>query len=379
MSPQTHRDTEMTKELLRRTLAFIRFSVSLCLCGVFLLAVGCGKRGLPVPPGERVKQRVEISGFQRGNQVILSWQMPRRNAEKGNVQNIARIDVYRLAEPQTAPQRISEEEFANRSTLITVIPVTDADFGPNKRLQYKDTLQFAGQAARLRYAVRLVNGSGQKAAFSNVMLIEPASKVAANPTSLTADVSQGAISLKWQPPTANVDQTTPAAILGFNVYRSESEKTAGRLLNKTPLTTPEFADEFFEFGKEYFYFVRTVSTGLASEPVESTESNILKIKPVDTFPPSAPAAITLAAAPGTISIFWAVNPEKDVAEYKLYRSESQDTPLDQWTLITPAKWERITFQDTRVESGKRYYYYLTATDKFGNTGPPSAIVSEIAP
>ena len=232
-----------------------------------LIGVGCGKRAAPVPPSEKVKQRVEIAGFQRGNQVILSWRMPARNATKGNVQNIARIDIYRLAEPVTAPQAISEEDFSNRATLISVMPVTDADFGANMTLQYKDQLQFAGQAARLRYAIRLVNAAGQKAAFSNVMLIEPASKVAANPTSLLAETSQDAITLRWQPPTANVDQSVPVSILGYNVYRSESEKSPARLLNKSPLTSAEFADEFFEFGKQYIYFVRTVSVGVAADEV----------------------------------------------------------------------------------------------------------------
>lgn len=342
-------------------------------------SAGCGKRGAPVPPTERVKQRVEISGFQRGDQVIVSWKMPVRNAAKGNVQNISRIDIYRLAEPVTAPQSISEEDFANRATLITAMPVTDDDFGVNKTLQYKDQLQFAGQAARLLYAVRLVNSSGQRAAFSNVLLIEPASKVAERPTSLTADLSQDAVTLHWVPPTANVDRSTPVSILGYNIYRSESETTPARLLNKTPVTGAEYADEFFDFGKQYFYFVRTVSVGLAAEPVESTESNIISIKPVDTFPPSAPAAITVAAAPTTVSIFWAVNPEKDVAAYRLYRSEDDALPFAKWTLVTPEPWTKNTFQDTHVESGKRYYYRLTAVDRFGNVSVPSESVSETVP
>lgn len=352
--------------------------IALVVLSCFIFGA-CGKRSAPIPPSERVRQRVEISGFQRGDQVILSWLMPARNAPKGNVQNIARIDIYRLAEPLNSPQRITEEEFSNRATLITVMPVTDADFGVNKTLQYRDQLQFANQAARLRYAVRLVNASGQKAAFSNVLLIEPAAKIAQNPTSLSAEVSQDAITLRWQPPTANIDQTTPPSVLGYNIYRSDSDKTPGRLLNKTPVPRADYADEFFEFGKSYFYFVRTVSPGLAAEPVESTESNILAVKPVDTFAPSAPAAITIAAAPGSISIFWAVNPEKDIKGYALYRSEDPDKPVAEWERLTPTLWDRNTYQDTRVERGKRYYYYLTATDVFGNTSPPSDPISEQVP
>jgi hypothetical protein len=352
------------------------FVFFVCLVGIFLVA--CGKRGAPVPPRERVLQRVEISAFQRGNQVILSWKMPARNAPKGNVQHIARADVYRLAEPASVPPQLSEEEFANRSTLIAALAITDADFGA-QTLTYRDALQFAGQAARLRYAVRFVNASGQKAAFSNTLLLEPAAKIASNPTSLTAEASQDAIKLKWQPPTANIDGSTPASMLGYVVYRSTSDREPAKPLNPTPITATEFADEFFEFGKDYFYFVRAVSSGVQTEPVESAESNVVKFNATDTFPPSAPAAITVAAAPGTISIFWAVNPEKDIAGYKLYRSTDKDQPRELWTLLTTDLLTRNTYQDTRVETGKTYYYFITATDKFGNTSPPSEIVSEIAP
>lgn len=348
------------------------------LAVVLLMAVGCGKRSAPLPPTERVKQRAEIDGFQRGNQVIISWKMPARNAPKGNVQNISRIDIYRLAEPVTSPLQLSEEEFASRSTLISTMPVTDADFGA-KTLQYKDTLQFASQPARLRYAVRFVNATGQKAAFSNSLLIEPAAKIAGAPSSLSAEASQDAIALKWQAPASNIDGSSPVSIIGYNIYRSTSDKEPAKLLNKTPVSATAFSDEFFEFGKDYFYFVRAVSSGVQAEPVESLESNILRFKAVDTFSPTAPSAITIAAAPGTISIFFAVNPEKDIAGYKIYRSTDPDIDKSKWQLLTPELLKTNTFQDIRVEPGKRYYYYLTATDNFGNVSPVSEIVSEIAP
>jgi hypothetical protein len=343
-----------------------------------LAAAGCGKRSAPVPPREKVLQRVELGGFQRGNQVILSWKMPARNAPKSSVLNISRADVYRLAEPTTAPLQLSDEEFANRSNLIAAMPLTDADFG-SKVLNYKDVLQFAGQAARLRYAIRFVNASGQKAAFSNVLLVEPTSKVAAAPTSLSAEASQEAIRLTWTRPASNIDGTGPASILGYNIYRSTSEKEPAKLLNKTPITETEYDDRFFDFDKQYYYFVRAVSVGTQSEPIEGAESNIFNFKAIDVFPPAPPSAITVAAAPGTISIFFAVNVETDVIGYKIYRSTDRDVPLDKWTLLTPEPIKVNTFQDAKVESGKTYFYYLTATDKFKNVSQPSEIVSETAP
>ena len=364
------------------TLQFKRLAVK-AFIGLLLLIVligsACGKRGLPTPPKERVVQRVEISGYQRGNQVILSWKMPTRNAATGSVLHISRADIYRLAEPVTSPLQLSEEEFANRSTLIAAMPITNSDFGANKTIQYKDTLAFTGQAARLRYAIRFVNASGQKAAFSNSLLIEPTSKVAGVPASLTAEASQDAVRLKWQAPVTNIDGSTPLSILGYNVYRSTSEKEPAKLLNKTPVSATGFDDEFFDFGKDYYYFVRAVSVGVGAEPVESSESNIVKFKAVDTFAPSAPTAITVAAAPGTISLFFAINPEKDIAGYKIYRSSDKDLDKVKWQLLTPELLKTNTFQDTKVESGKTYYYYITATDKAGNVSRISDVVSETVP
>lgn len=353
-------------------------SIGLLLLGITLVfCASCGKRGAPIPPKEKVLQRVVLEGYQRGNQVILSWQMPEKNDPKSSVLNISRIDVYRLAGPADAAAALTEEDFANRSTIITAIPVTDADFG-KKVLSYRDPLQFANQAARLHYALRLVNASGQKAAFSNTLLIEPSTKVASAPSALTVEPSQDAIRLKWQAPTANVDGSTPASIQGYNVYRSNSMKEPATLLNKTPVTAAGYDDEFFNFGKEYFYFVRAVSIGLQSEPVESTESNIVTIKPVDTFVPIAPTALTIAASPGTISVFFAINPEKDVVGYKVYRSTDETLPKERWTLLTPELLKANTFQDATVDAGKTYYYYVTATDAAGNVSPPSEVTHDTA-
>ena len=353
-------------------------AVSAFIMLAFFISLNCGKRTPPLPPIERVRQRVEISGFQRGNKVNLTWTMPARNAPDGSILNIDRADIYRLAEPLNSTLTLSEEEFASRSTLIASLKITDADFGL-KKISYTDTLEFAGQPVRLRYAIRFVNNSGQKAAFSNFLLIEPTARIADAPTSLSAKIIENAIILDWDAPDANVDGTKPANVLGYNVYRSTSENETAKILNKTPVNQTKFNDESFEFENDYLYFARTVSLGSNGEPVESLESNIIKISPKDVFPPSSPSAITIAAAPNNLSIFFAANPEKDIAGYRIYRSTNKNLPLSEWQNLTPELLTTNTFQDKKVESGKTYFYYLTAADKAGNISEPSIIVVETAP
>lgn len=348
------------------------------IAGSLFTSLSCGKRMPPLPPNERVSQRAELTSFQRGDEIILQWQMPARNAPSGSTMFIDRVDIYRLVETAGSPTNLSEEEFAARSVLITTQQMTADDF-ELKTISYRDKLQFAGQSVRLRYAIRFVNQQGQKAAFSNFVIYEPAANVARPPTSLSFDLSQDSVSLNWLEPKNNVDNTTPPNIIGYNVYRSETAVAPGRLLNESPVTDTRFTDDLFEFDKSYFYFVRAVSLGPNASRVESGESNVISVKTIDTFPPSPPGAITLAATPTRISIFFPANPETDVVGYRIYRSEDQNLPLTQWNLLTDELYELTTYQDDRVESGKTYFYYLTAVDRFGNVSDPSQIVSEKVP
>lgn len=338
------------------------------------LFIACGKRKPPLPPVEKVSQKVEISGFQRGNQIRLSWALPKQNVSSKNVQNIARADIYRIAEPINSTETLNEEEFYNRSNIIASLPITDADFS-KKLVTYYDTLQFAGQNIRLRYAIRFVNASGSKAAFSNFLLIEPIAKIANFPTLSPVQVTQDEVKLEWQSPETNIDSSKPANIIGFNVYRASEKEETAQLINQNPLTKNEFSDRNFEFETKYRYFVRTISLGTNAEPVESQESNIVEITPKDTFPPSSPSSLTIAATPSSISIFFVPNSERDLAGYKVFRS----TDKENWQLMNEKLSQTATFQDNKVESGKTYYYYVIAVDKFGNESGKSEIVSETIP
>lgn len=351
--------------------------VALC---VVSMAPMCGKRRPPLPPIERVPQRTEaLTGVQRGNQVILSWPAPVRNAKEGSVQSIRRVDVYRVAEKPTAPIPLTEDEFDARATLIGSVSY-DQIKDAKGSLTYVDVLELAGEPARLRYAVRYVNAAGQRAAFSNFFLMEPAAKVAKPPTLTEKIESETANTIKWEAPTSNVDGSAPVNLLGYNVYRTIASKPDAeqKPINDQPITATQYLDKTFKFGETYMYFVRSVSLGSEGNPVESVDSNSFTISQVDKYPPSTPSLAPPGVATGRIALFWAANPEPDIAGYLLYRSPDPNRPKP-WTLLTPEVYAKTTFTDQNVETGKTYYYYVVAVDNAGNRSEPSEVVSETVP
>lgn len=375
--PLTEQGVLQQQPALRRSYC-ITLSLSACLLVTF---TACGKRRPPLPPFERIPQRTEsLIGFQRGNQVNLSWPAPSRNAPNASVQSIRRIDIYRLAESSSAPLPLTEEEFAARSTLIGSLTLDVLENTPTT-LTYQDTLELAGEPTRLRYALRYVNAEGQRAAFSNFLLIEPAATIAQPPTIIDLTEKENSITIQWQPPQSNIDLSTPVNLLGYNIYRlSEPEKESpSSPLNSTLVQGAQYVDKNFRFETKYQYFMRAVSLGTGGMQVESLNSNAVQVTPHDKYPPTAPAQITIAAAPGKLSLFFPANPEPDVIGYKVFRSTDPSLPLDQWVLLTQPPVTTTTFQDTNVESGRRYYYYLVAIDAAENVSPSSETTSEIAP
>jgi hypothetical protein len=359
----------------------LRALLLLLLCALFLCTLACGKRRPPLPPVERIPQRTELlSGAQRGNQVILSWPAPARNAPDQSVQSIRRIDIYRLAEKPDAPLPLTEEEFAARSTLIGSVPAEQIQ-NPTETLNYTDTLELAGQPTRLRYALRYVNASGQRAAFSNFLLIEPAARIAQPPTITNIIEAETALTIRWEPPAANIDNSTPINLLGYNIYRTAPSQIeiSQTPINNTLIQGNEYADKNFQLGQQYSYTIRSVSLGTGGAQVESLNSNTRSVTPQDVYAPSAPERISIAPAPGRLSLFWPANPERDVAGYNLYRTTDATLPKERWTKLNNSLLTRTTYQDEAVESGKKYSYYLRAVDTAGNTSQPSEAVSETVP
>ncbi len=342
----------------------------------YLLFSGCGKIGDPLPPIPRAPLMVnELKVVQQGSRLILSFPISRPPRSE----RLQRIDIFRLIEPESAPLGLTQEAFGERASVIATIPGEQVPAG-SSTITRPDLLELTQQAKglRYRYAVRLYNKDGRAADFSNYAMITPLIELAAAPTGLATQLTPTEIAITWTPPVANENGNRPANIAGYNIYRKTGDNLVR--LNAQPLQEPRFVDKAFQFGTPYAYEVRSLSftpgNANLNEAIEGNASAPLVFTPRDTFPPGAPASITIASINAQVSLFWPSNPEADLAGYNIYRSEDANAPADKWVKLNARLHLPTTFRDDRVQVGKTYFYQVTAVDTAGNESARSEVKSE---
>ena len=142
-------------------------------------------------------------------------------------------------------------------------------------------------------------------------------------------------------------------------------------------------DRSFEWEKTYFYRATVVTrihqAGKADSQFEGTDTPAVKIFTHDVFPPAVPSGLQ-AVFSGTgqqpfIDLIWGPNVEADLAGYNIYRRESTGEPvkLNSEPVKTPA------FRDMKVNSGRTYFYSVSAVDVRGNESARSQETSEAVP
>jgi hypothetical protein len=319
-----------------------------------------------------------LSVEQRGAQLILSFPFTRTSRTR-----LQRIDVYRLVELPDAPMGLPIETFSERASVVYSILADDIPLD-GSGVVYNDALDVKSelQSKRYRYAVRMFNTAGQAADFSNYAMIEPVFNLALPPAVLKAKQVETQIEITWDPPAGNMNETSPANVAGYNIYRRQGGSFYK--INAEPLLDPRFIDRSFQFGANYQYMVRSLSfkTGAASlsESIESDGSQPLDYTPKDTFPPAPPKPITIASINSMVSLFWPLNAEPDVVGYNIYRAEDEGAPPEKWVKLNPELHRTASFRDDRAQVGKKYLYQITAVDAYGNESARSETVSEtVAP
>ena len=355
------------------------------ILSMILIETGCGRVGAPVAPSRLSERTAGLTAVQRGATILLSWPPPALVQDESSRFYISRVDIYRLAERRDQEPVLDLDDFEAAAQVIGFLDrsTIEAQAKEPGVLQFPDpvNLTVLQQQAntRLRYAVRYVNKRGQAAAFSNTVAIEPGQAIALPPEGLRVTTeAQDAITISWNAPTVNVDGGSPASVVGYNIYRRTAKRdSGGQLLNREPVGATSFTDNSFLYLVEYVYFVRALAQG-ANGLIESSDSEPLSFKPIDTFAPSIPDPVSAASANATISLFWPSSPERDVIGYYVYRSDSENSPDKEWIRLNEQPLTTVTFRDDLVIVDRTYFYRVTAVDRFNNESARSRIVSETA-
>lgn len=390
MERRSPRNLEV-RRIRSRLISNSRFQLFLFL---FLFAAGCGAPGEPTPPSAPIPVAInDLSARQTGDAVQLAFTMPSTSTSRERLTGTPAIEILRGAlKPDGSPD-------PNSFRTVQTIPgalVGEFRTGDNiqilNRISLDELRSYPGGA--LAYRIRTRASRRRASADSNtaVVRIRPVPEPIA---SVHAMVTESAIELSWSAPTRTSTGDPLSPVSEYRVFRGEIDpaspdsatkdlsqakwKSPLALLASSPSTT--YRDTTFDFGKTYLYTVRTVIPADGGT-VESANSVPAIVTPRDIFPPAVPQGPVAAVIVGNptngpeVDLSWSINAETDLAGYRVYRSEQQDTPGQ---LVTPDLLLSPAYRDTSVQSGHRYWYSVTAVDRSGNESAPSAsVAAEVA-
>lgn len=365
----------------------IRVAALLSVCVAVLLS-GCGTPGAPQPPSLNLPDRVDdLSATRVGNQVSLTWTMPRRNTDRLVLKGNIAVTVCR--------QPGSNPGLCETAGQLQLAPAADGAFTE----ALPDALS-TGAPRNLTYFVELKNRKGRSAGRSNPA-VALAGEAPAPITGLAAEVRKDGIVLRWNAADSAASVRLRRKLLTPAPPKARAAPARTGPLPATPepidknllveprpgATLTQAIDQDIAFGNTYEYraqrVVRVTREGNTTE-LEGALSPPVRVDALDVFPPAVPAGLAAVAAaadpasgtPASIDLSWQPNTEPDLAGYEVYRREEKTS------------WQRISgdhpvagpaFHDAHVLPAHSYRYGVSAVDRQGHESGRSAEASETVP
>jgi hypothetical protein len=355
---------------------------------VFAELTGCGLPGAPQPPSLNLPDRVtDLSAVRTGNQVALTWTMPKKNTDK----LLLKADVQ---------ARVCRKE-TSAGPCVTAGTV---QFAPGADASFTDTLPAvlaAGAPRAVSYFVELENRKGRSAGLSNGADIAAGAAPAAV-TDLSAEIAKTGVLLRW----ARNENGTESAGVAVRLQRTLLTPQPKKKEHESPLSAPaepvnrtllvtagveqgRALDRDIHFGETYEYRAQRVANVTADGQkleLAGPLSAPVRIDAVNIFPPDVPAGLAAVATAGdngagstakpAIDLSWTPDTEADLAGYIVYRREGDGA----WQRISPAQpVVGPGYRDDNVQPGHTYDYAVSAIDTEGHESERSAEAQETVP
>jgi hypothetical protein len=345
---------------------------------------GCGTPGAPMPPSLNLPDPVaDLAATRAGNQVALTWTMPKKNTDKILLKGNLPVQICRKQDSSPC------------------VPVGSLQLAPAVQASFADTLPpelASGSPRALTYLVELKNRRGRSAGPSNPAIVL-AGQAPPPVATLRAQVRKDGVALHWTPDSDSAavrlhrKLLTPASGVPRKPQQgplSAQQEPAEQNLLAAPSgpsgAPPDRAlDKTIHFGQVYEYRAqRVVRLTLNGQTVELAGeiSPPVRVEAEDVFPPAVPTGLAAVATLGengaetAIDLSWQPPSDSDLAGYIVYRRQA-DGP---WQRISPAQpLVGPAFHDAGVLPGHTYRYAVCAVDQGGHESTRSAEAQETVP
>jgi hypothetical protein len=348
-----------------------------------LALAGCGMPGAPQPPSLNLPEPVaDLAASRAGNQVALTWTMPKKNTDKlllkGNI-------AVRVCRKEGAGETAGAE--------LSLAPGVEGAFTDALPAQLA-----AGTPRPLSYFVELKNRNGRSAGLSNAAMVL-AGEAPVPVIGLSAEVRKQGVALRW----TSAEESSPTAVrLRRKLLTPPAAKPHEGLLAPQPEPVEQnllvdscsavgrngscrTLDTNIRFGQSYEYRAQRVARVTLEGRVLELASELsapVRVEALDIFPPETPTNLAAVAttvengAEPAIDLSWQPVTDPDLAGYAVYRREGEAA----WQHISPP--EPLTppaFHDMQVQPGHSYRYAVSAVDQGGHESARSAETVEFVP
>jgi hypothetical protein len=362
-----------------------------------LALTGCGTPGAPMPPSLKLPDPVtDLSASRTGNQVSLTWTMPKKNTDKLLLKGNLPVQICR------------KEGSGPRASVDAALLLA-----PDAHGAFTETLPLAlaaGPPRSLTYFIELKNRHGRSAGLSNPAVVL-AGEAPAPVAGLSAQVRKEGVVLRWTPGPEASQPSSPTVIrLHRKLLTPRPKAESAQPLSQQSILAPppepleqsllvdsglqsgrvpdRALDKEIRFGQTYEYRaqrVARVTVGAQTLELAGPLSDPVRVQALDVFPPAVPAglaAVATAAGVATepsIDLSWQPVTDADLAGYLVYRRQG-DAANGAWQRISPPQpLIGPAFHDAHVQPGHTYRYAVSAIDQLGHESSRSPEAEETVP
>lgn len=330
---------------LSRFFLFLFFLFTLTF---FLIPLGCGKKGPPLPPDSLVPEvATGLTASGRPGGLLISWILPDKNNDGTDLVDLSGFKLYKRVEDKRCPDcpsffpEYAEIDLEMRTGYLL----------RGKTVFFMDNKVEDGE--KYFYKVAPFNKSGYFGDFSEILPAEYSSPPDP-PARLELSAGDRTVRLKWNPHRLKNNN-----FYGYNIYRTRQQGSYQETaLNEIPLTKEHFIDIRVENNNKYYYVVRSLLK-VGETYIESVSSEETSAIPIDMMPPPVPTGVSLVPTEKGVSISWIGVKDSGSPSYNIYRRRERELAADKINMM-PVK--ENYFIDSKVEKGEIYVYTVSSVD-----------------